>query len=114
MSANKGVKIISLPKIVQPKNVLSKITSDVIANNISVKEVLKNSNMNFVFVAAPIDKTANNASVICRRFYATILLYEFGVIGTPSKTYILISGYDKNILIRLTVDEIKQCLFPEK
>lgn len=31
------------------------------------------------------DKTANNISFICERFYVTTLLKEFGAIGIPGK-----------------------------
>ena len=36
---------------------------------------------------------------LCKWFHPTYVLKEFGVIGTPSKTYKLMSHYDKNILI---------------
>ena len=49
------------------------------------------------FVVASIDKAINNIS---KRIYATALLKEFGVIGTPSKTYELVSDYSENILIQ--------------
>ena len=49
------------------------------------------------FVVASIDKAINNVS---KRIYATALLKEFGVIGTPSKTYELVSDYSENILIQ--------------
>ena len=45
----------------------------------------------------------NNISFICERFFATTILKEFGAIETPSKTYKLISNYNKNILINSTV-----------
>ena len=40
LSAKKGVKITNLPKIVQPKNVLSKITSDVTKDDITIGRYL--------------------------------------------------------------------------
>ena len=60
------------------------------------------------FAVAPIDEVANNVSFICKRFYATTLLRESGVTGTPNKTYKLISDYNKNTLINSTVNGIKQ------
>ena len=39
-----------------------------------------------------IDMEVSNASFICKRCYATTLLIESGVIGTPSKTYKVISN----------------------
>ena len=59
-------------------------------------------------MVVPIDKAVNNVSFICKGFFAAVLIKEFGVIGTPSKTYKLISDYNKNILINSTVNEIKQ------
>ena len=52
------------------------------------------------FVVASIDKAINNVSFVSKRIYATALLKEFGVIGTPSKTYELVSDYSENILIQ--------------
>ena len=49
------------------------------------------------FAIASIDKAINNVS---KRIYATALLKEFGVIGTPSETYELVSDYNENILIQ--------------
>ena len=54
------------------------------------------------------DKTANNISFICERFYVTTLLKESGAIGIPGKTYKLISNYNKNILINSTVNKTKR------
>ena len=59
-------------------------------------------------VVVPIVKAANGVSFICKRFQATSLLKEFGVIGTLSKTYKLINDYNKNILTNSTVNEIKR------
>ena len=59
-------------------------------------------------MVAPIDKAAHNVSFICKRFYTTTLLKEFGVIGTPNKTYNLLSDYNINILISSTSNEAKQ------
>ena len=41
------------------------------------------------------------------RFYGTILLKEFGVLGTPRKTYELIRRYNKNILINSAMNGTK-------
>ena len=51
--------------------------------------------------------------ITCTRFYATTLLKEFRVIGTPpSRTHKLISDYNKNILINSRINEIKHSLRP--
>lgn len=39
------------------------------------------------YVIVPIDKAANNISIICKRFYVMRLLKEVGAIGTPDPTY---------------------------
>ena len=39
------------------------------------------------YVIVPIDKAANNISLICKRFYVMRLLKEVGAIGTPGPTY---------------------------
>ena len=64
-----------------------------ILNNTYVKEALEKMKHNFVVL--PFDMAANNVSFICKKFYATTLLKESRVIGTPSKTYELISDYNK-------------------
>ena len=39
------------------------------------------------YVIVPIDKAANNISIICKRFYVMRLLREVGAIGNPDLTY---------------------------
>ena len=77
-----------------------------ILNDITVKEALENLQHNFV--VAPIDKAANNVSFICKRFYATTLLKELGMIGLPSNTYRLVNSRDKNNIINSTVHDMTQ------
>ena len=77
-----------------------------VLNNITVKEALEK--LQHDLVIAPIDKAANNLSFICKRFYATTLLKEFGVINTSSNTYKSIADYDKNTLINTKINEMKQ------
>ena len=36
---------------------------------------------------APIDKASNKVAFICKRFYATTLLNEFGLLNKNSDTY---------------------------
>ena len=39
------------------------------------------------YVIVPIDKAANNISIICKRFYVMRLLKEVGALGNPDPTY---------------------------
>ena len=36
----------------------------------------------------PIDKTSNNLAIICKRFYAEVLLKDIGKLGGVSETYV--------------------------
>ena len=36
----------------------------------------------------PIDKAANNVAIVCKRYYAEVILKEIGIIGTGSNTYV--------------------------
>ena len=54
-----------------------------ILNNTSVKEALEK--LQHYFLVVQIDRAANKVSFICKRFYATTLLKEVVVIGTPNK-----------------------------
>ena len=51
----------------------------------NVVEYLKDLHSKYVIV--PIDKAANNISIICKRFYVMRLLKEVGVLGSPDPTY---------------------------
>ena len=77
-----------------------------ILNDITVKEALENLQHNFVVV--PIDKAANNVSFICKRFYATTLLKELGVIGLPSNTYRLVNNQSKTNIVNSALKDITQ------
>ena len=39
------------------------------------------------YVIVPIDKAANNVSIICKRFYVMRLLKEVGALGNQNPTY---------------------------
>ena len=39
------------------------------------------------YVLVPIDKAANNVAIICKRFYAEVILKEIGIIGEGNNTY---------------------------
>ena len=49
------------------------------------------------FVVVPIDKASNNLAIICKRYYAEVLLKEIGRLGGVSETY---------VPANLTLDEI--------
>ena len=51
----------------------------------NVVKYLKDLHSKYVIV--PIDKAANNISIICKRFYVMRLLKEVGVLGSPDPTY---------------------------
>ena len=60
------------------------------------------------FVVAQIDKATHNTSFMSKRFQATTLVKEFGVIGIPNKACKLTGDYNKNSFINSTVNKIKQ------
>ena len=57
------------------------------------------------YVIVPIDKAANNISIICKRFYVQRLLKEVGALGNPDPTY-EISDVNPSNLIN---DDIALC-----
>ena len=50
-----------------------------------IKEYLDSLHKNFVLV--PIDKAANNISIICKRFYVQVILKEIGILDVGNLTY---------------------------
>ena len=59
-----------------------------------VKQVLKQQDviedlrkLHDKFVLVPIDKAGNNKAIICKRYYAEVILKEIGEIGTGNSTY---------------------------
>ena len=40
-----------------------------------------------IIVLVPIDKAANNVSIICKRYYVEVILKEIGIIGEGNNTY---------------------------
>ena len=55
-------------------------------------------NLHKHFVIAPIDKATGNISLICKRFYAKILVNELGLKGEKSATYQSIRKKDQTII----------------
>jgi len=68
-----------------------------VLNDSLVIDALKSLHDRYVMV--PIHKAANNIAFVCKRYYAKILLNEFGILGMPNPTYInLTNVYSQNII----------------
>ena len=50
------------------------------------------------YVLDPIDKAANNISIICRKYYATVILKEFGILDVGNETYEKINVNQEEII----------------
>ena len=59
------------------------------------------------FVLAPIDKASGNVAVICKRFYAEVLVKELGLEGPTSDTYELVQK-NKGDIVESHVKHLKQ------
>ena len=46
------------------------------------------ANLHEKFVIVPIDKASNNVAIVCKKYYAEVLLREVGKIGGESTTYV--------------------------
>jgi len=46
------------------------------------------NNLQSKFVLVPVDKAANNVSIICKRFYVEVILKELGILGEGNDTYV--------------------------
>ena len=73
-------------KITSLKPKMKVIKTNPILKDPEVSEYLKSMHAKYVFV--PIDKAANNVAIICKRYYAEVILKEIGVVGPESSTYI--------------------------
>ena len=69
-----------------------------------VIEYLQNLHSKFVMV--PIDKAANNVSIICKRFYVEVILKETGILGEGNTTYVS-SDLSKEHIIHDNVEYAK-------
>ena len=69
-----------------------------------VIEYLKNLHSKFVLV--PIDKAANNVSIICKRFYVEVILKEIGILDGGNNTY-LTSDLSKEHILHVNVEYAK-------
>ena len=59
------------------------------------------------YVLVPIDKAANNVSIICKRFYVEVILKEIGILGEGNNTY-LKSNLSKEHIIHDNVKYAKR------
>ena len=50
------------------------------------------------FVISPIDKATGNIALICKRFYAEVLVKELGLVGEKSETYQPVKKKNSNII----------------
>ena len=84
-------KITSLKRKIKPQR------CNQILKRPDVITCLENLHKNYVIV--PIDKAANNVSIICKRYYVEVILKEVGILGEGNNTY---------VKTEKTVDEIIQ------
>ena len=59
-----------------------------VLNDNEVKRCL--SELHAKYVIVPIDKAANNISIICKKFYIEVLMNEVGILNAPNLTYSLV------------------------
>jgi len=55
-------------------------------------------NIQSKFVLVPIDKAANNISIICKRFYIEAILKEIGIMGELNNTYQQVNSSQEQII----------------
>ena len=73
-----------------------------ILNNTEVKEYLAELHSKYVIV--PIDKAANNVSIICKKYYIEVLLKEVGFLNSPNLTYALVTDKTASQVIEENVE----------
>ena len=71
------------------KNIIKTPSAKSCLNNNEVKAYL--SELHAKYVIVPIDKAANNISIICKKFYIECLLDEVGILNNPSPTYSIVT-----------------------
>ena len=67
------------------RNPISTKKCNPVLKRVEVKEYLDSLHKHFVLV--PIDKAANNISIICKRFYVQVILKEIGILDVGNLTY---------------------------
>ena len=60
------------------------------------------------YVMVPIDKASNNIAFICKRYYATVLLKELGLVGSSTSTYTNISDRTPDDIIEEHQSKLKE------
>ena len=56
------------------------------------------SELHSQYVIAPIDKATGNVALICKRFYADVLVKELGLKGDKSNTYELVKKNSSSVI----------------
>ena len=81
-----------------------------VSDNLSTKEMTSAlKNLHDKFVICPIDKAAGNVAVICKKFYAIILMKELGLIdNTLSSTYVTVNEKTAEEIINKNVSDLKR------
>ena len=87
---NVNKKISLLKKKVKPRNTKS------IFKDTETGQYLENLQKNVVIV--PIDKASSNLAIICKKYYAEVILNELGVIGNGSNTYTIVDKEDGEVI----------------
>ena len=94
--AKLDTKIIRLKNRIRPRQVKQCLDDPLVKSNLE--------ELHDMFVISPIDKATNNVAFICKRFYATTLLTEMGMIGNVSDTYEVIDKPPNEVIDSLTND----------
>ena len=79
------------------------------SNNINNPEIANSlENLQKKFIIAPIDKATGNVAIICKRFYASVLLKELGLVANnSSKTYEIITDKNSDQVIKQNISDLK-------
>ena len=79
-------------------NKRSTLTTSIL-KDANVNKCLTDLQKNYVIV--PIDKASNNVAFICKRYYATVILKELGLVGSSTSTYTKIENQSADEIISL-------------
>ena len=103
-------------KSLQSSEVDQKVSE--VLNNAHCRKALKDLHANFVIT--PIDKATGNVAIICKRFYAMVLVNELGINAISSETYKTLSTPAETIIqaqkktlkkkFNLEVNSVNECL----
>ena len=104
MSPAKWTKLLSFVSKYIPTFCLFRASVIPALEKADVIEYLQNLHSKFVLV--PIDKAANNVSIICKRFYVEVILKEIGILDGGNNTY-LTSDLSKEHILHVNVEYAK-------